>query len=420
MERCKGSRDLLPEDMLRFRYIEQAFRSCCLEWGYKEIRTPSLEYLHLFTSTGTLTPSILNSVYSFLDWDGWSGERVVLRPDGTIPAVRLYIDNLQESCQAKLFYIENTFNFEETGQKSRERWQCGVEMIGYDRPSADIELMSLALETLSKLNIEGAELYLSHAGLVKALLQEAGLSPIEQSQVLERILDGDTEVLKNTIRDNPQLSDSTSLLFELKGKSPGFLENLKATIGKVSPDLEKSIENFINITHLLSEMGCEYQIDIASARGFEYYTGIIFQLYLEGIKIGGGGRYNNLVPLLGGGNIPASGFALYIDQLMNSLPIENWDNDRQMVIVKSNFDSAGEWKLSLEVARFLRELGYIVELDQDSKETNGYRWVLIIRSGEKPSFILTDQISGKSTGTESPAGILSILQETKVNEASSS
>ena len=92
-QRCKGARDLLPDDTHRFRYIEDTFRDSCLKWGYQEVKTPTLEYLHLFTAVGTLTPSMLNKVYSFLDWDGWSGERVVLRPDGTIPVVRLYIEN---------------------------------------------------------------------------------------------------------------------------------------------------------------------------------------------------------------------------------------------------------------------------------------------------------------------------------------
>ena len=420
MERCKGSRDLLPEDMLRFRYIEQAFRSCCLEWGYKEIKTPTLEYLHLFTSTGTLTPRKLNRVYSFLDWDGWSGERVVLRPEGTIPAARLYIDNLLESCPAKLFYIENIFSFEETGKESRERWQCGVELIGYDKPSADVELMLLALETLRRLDIEGAELYLSHAGLVRALLQEVGLAPGEQSQIFDQILDGVIEIMKRIISDNPQLSDYLSMLYELKGKSPGFLENLKATLGKTSPDLKLSTENFITIAQFLSAIGCDYQIDVASGKGFEYYTGVIFQLYLEGQKIGGGGRYNDLIPLLGGGNIPASGFALYIDQLMNSLPIKIWGDTRQRVLVKGKVDSTEEWKLSFEVANLLRGVGYIVDLDQDYTRVNDYRWVITIRSEEKPPYILADQVSGKSMRLDSPTTILNILQETKANEASSS
>ena len=143
-QKCKGMQDLLPDDMLRFRRIEDAFRNCCLKWGYREVRTPTLEYLHLFTSAGTLTPSMLGRVYSFLDWDGWSGERVVLKPDGTIPVARLYIDNLSEHETARLFYITNIFAFEGTGKENRERWQCGSELIGGTEFAADVEIALLA------------------------------------------------------------------------------------------------------------------------------------------------------------------------------------------------------------------------------------------------------------------------------------
>ena len=83
--RPPGMRDWLPDDMARFRKIEQAFQHVCLGWGYEEVRTPTIEHLYLFTSAGTLSPQMLGRVYSFLDWDGWTGERVVLRPDSTIP-----------------------------------------------------------------------------------------------------------------------------------------------------------------------------------------------------------------------------------------------------------------------------------------------------------------------------------------------
>src|SRR3990170_5824706 len=86
--RCRGMRDLLPAEMRRFRLVETAFREVCLGWGYEEVRTPVIEHLHLFTTVGTLSPRMLGRVYSFLDWDGWSGERVVLRPDSTIPTAR--------------------------------------------------------------------------------------------------------------------------------------------------------------------------------------------------------------------------------------------------------------------------------------------------------------------------------------------
>jgi len=119
IQKCKGTRDLAPQQMAQFRLIESVFRDSCLKWGYREVRTPTLEYLHLFTSTGTLTPGTLGKVYSFLDWDGWSGERVVLRPDGTIPVARMYIDTENKPTTARYFYVTNIFIFESTGKENR-------------------------------------------------------------------------------------------------------------------------------------------------------------------------------------------------------------------------------------------------------------------------------------------------------------
>ena len=195
VQRCKGSRDLSPEEMMGFRLIEGVFRDCCLKWGYEEVRTPTLEYLHLFTSTGTLTPGMLGKVYSFLDWDGWSGERVVLRPDGTIPVARLYIDSMEGKGLTKLFYVTNVFVFEPTGKETRERWQCGAELIGVGSTIADVELITLALEVLKRLGLEGIELRLSHTGVIRALLAKLGLSPAEQTRIFDQILDGDVDAL---------------------------------------------------------------------------------------------------------------------------------------------------------------------------------------------------------------------------------
>src|SRR4030042_520831 len=152
--RCKGTRDLLLQDMAKFRKIEAEFRDCCLGWGYQEIRTPVLEYLHLFTPAGTLSPEMLGRVYSFLDWDGWSGERVVLRPDSTIPAARLYTESLEGGGAVKLFYIQNVFRFC-AGDESREDWQCGVELIGDSQPQGDVELILLGREVLARPGLAG-------------------------------------------------------------------------------------------------------------------------------------------------------------------------------------------------------------------------------------------------------------------------
>src|SRR5690348_15425358 len=146
--RCPGMHDLGPEEMARFRRIEEVFRNSCESWGYREIRTPVIEHLHLFTSAGTLSPQTLDRVYSFLDWDGWSGERVVLRPDSTIPAARLYSERLDRERVAKLFYRQSVFRFTD-GDAPREEWQCGVELIGDTGRSGDLDLVTLALDALA-------------------------------------------------------------------------------------------------------------------------------------------------------------------------------------------------------------------------------------------------------------------------------
>ena len=168
-QRSRGMRDLLPDEMDRLRAVEDAFAAACRAWGYREIRTPVIEPLHLFTSAGTLSPRTLDRVYSFLDWDGWSGERVVLRPDSTIPAARLYAERLDGGRVAKLFYSQNVFRFTDD-DSSREEWQCGVELMGDTGTRGDVELVLLALESLRPLGLHPVTVRLSHAGIVRAVL----------------------------------------------------------------------------------------------------------------------------------------------------------------------------------------------------------------------------------------------------------
>jgi histidyl-tRNA synthetase len=132
--RTRGMRDLLPAQMAAFRRIERAFLDVLHAWGYQEVRTPTL-----------LSPHLLERVYSFLDWDGWSGERVVLRPDATIPVTRVYAERMAGGV-AKLCYVTNIFRFA-AGDEPRELWQCGAEVIGDTWPGGDIELIAAGRKT---------------------------------------------------------------------------------------------------------------------------------------------------------------------------------------------------------------------------------------------------------------------------------
>jgi len=410
-QRCKGMQDSIPEDMLRFRRIEDTFRTCCRSWGYQEVRTPTLEYLYLFTATGTLTPGMLSKVYSFLDWDGWSGERVVLRPDGTIPVARLYIDNLSGQESARLFYVTNIFAFEGTGKKNRERWQCGAEFFGGAKFAPDVEIILLAEEVIRKLGVKDVKLQLSHAGLVKALLKEFKLSPAEEAKIMDRILDGDWEALSKAKSTSPEMERLMAALLGLKGKSSSFLRNVKASFPKASPDFKSSLDDFLSITTLLDNLGCRYEIDIAAMHGFEYYTGICFQFVAGGEKIAGGGRYDRLVPLMNGGDVPACGFALYVDPMMRLPPIDKEKKGKSGILVKGKELTPEIVKTCFTVAESLRDAGYVAEIDFTDQEESSFRWVILV-SGKKPSrFVLKDRLQKRRREVPSAAEILEVVGE---------
>jgi histidyl-tRNA synthetase len=382
-QRCKGARDLLPDDMERFRQVEDAFRSSCLNWGYREIRTPTLEYIHLFTAAGTLTPSMLGRVYSFLDWDGWGGERVVLRPDGTIPAARLYSENLAKQKIARLYYITNVFAFEETGRENREKWQCGVELLGDCDKAADAEVIALALEIAGSMGLAQTEIKLSHAGTLKALIGELRLDADNKAALLDDILEGNWQAFAAVKSKNKDVVQAITTLIKLKGKSSGFLANLKA-MPAVSKNVSKEIDGFAAVTALLDTMKVSYSIDFTSIRGFEYYTGLCFKITSGGERICSGGRYNNLIGLVGGRDIPACGFAFYLDTV--TAMIKPWSKQKaeKTVSVKATAGSAASVKTAFEAAAAMREVGLIAELDFCGSQLEA-RWSVLI--GLRPASI---------------------------------
>jgi histidyl-tRNA synthetase len=401
--KSKGMRDLFPVDMQKFRLISEYFREACLKWGYEEVRTPTLENLHLFTSAGTLTPGMLGKVYTFLDWDGWSGERVVLRPDATIPVARLYIESMADKELAKLFYIANTFIFEETGKQNRERWQLGAELIGIGSPLADVELIALAVEILGQAGLENLEIRLSHAGLTRGILQKSGFNSEEQHQVLDRLLDGDASVNGQILAEKPELAQ----LLSLRGQSSGFVKNLAAALDL--PELKPQIDDLVYISDALKGLGLKYQIDVASVRGFEYYTGVIFQIFVNDVKVAGGGRYDALIPAMGGQNRQASGVALYLDQLMPMVePSSPEIVSYPRICLKM---SPATMKTGFGVADYLRRRGFTVKLHLGGQGPSDVQWQLELKN-EQPVFCLTDLASSKKYEIADREGVAERLAKT--------
>lgn len=411
VEKCKGTRDMSPREMKSFRIIESAFRECCLSWGYDEVRTPTIEYLYLFTAAGTLTPGKLSKVYSFLDWDGWGGERVVLRPDGTIPIARYFIETLKGQGSARLFYVNNVFNFEETGRETREKWQCGAELIGAGSATNDIELVVLAIDILKKLGFKDIELRLSHAGLIRAILSKFEIGPEEQHRLIDRIMDGDTHALTEA---RPDLAKVVSPMLEVRGKSSSFLKNVAVMLGRGFSEFQGPLQDFITLTSDLDALGVAYEIDVTSGRGFEYYTGLIFQLWSGNEMVAGGGRYDALIPLLGGSDSPALGFALYVDKLMSLIGSQTDGEIPTTRIVIKPQPGADSLKAAFAAIDALHNAGFIAELcyPERSIEQYGTKWVLETNeTGWR--FSLRDLVTGANYDAATAEEIVSHLSAAK-------
>lgn len=353
-------RDLPPAEMARFRRIEATFRAVAGAWGYREVRTPVIEHLHLFTAAGTLSPQMLRRVYSFLDWDGWSGERVVLRPDATIPAARLYIEHYAPGGDARLAYVQNVFRFAE-GDDSREDWQCGVERIGAAAPQADLELVLLGIGVLRHLGLPGVTVRLSHTGVIRAVLARAGLTPSEQLAHYDRLLDGDLTGLSEVEARLPGLAAPLHLLFETAGDR-AYIANVRAAFAAAVPEVAEPLDELAAVADTLSALGEPYSLNMVLARNFEYYTGVVFRFDAQaGTRVGGGGRYDGLLQLVGGGDVPASGFALEMEEIGRLLPAE--PEAEIACAVRAARPEPALLARAHEVAEMLRARGLVVALD---------------------------------------------------------
>jgi histidyl-tRNA synthetase len=181
-------------------------------------------------------------------------------------------------------------------------------------------------------------------------------------------------------------------------------------------DIGPELDDFIRIIELLDSLGCRYQIDIASGAGFEYYTGMIFQLYAGGEKVGGGGRYDALIPAMGGGDVPACGFALYLDSLMKLVKPELiGPPESPHVLVKPGPGEKGVVKAVFQLAERLRQAGYVVEIDLGGPAPEEFRWVVEVK--DKTTFKVRDIVRSAQVDMLSIDDVIKSLEENRGGQA---
>ncbi len=378
IQRPRGTRDFLPEEMAKRRYAENKLRAVAERWGYGEIKTPTFEHIELFTIKSG--EGILGEIYNFKD----KGEReIALRPELTAPVVRMYVESLQRSAKPlKFYYFDNCCRYERPQKgRFREFFQFGVEIIGSARPEADAEVIALAVEMLNSVGVKG-DLHVGHLGIVRALLKD--ILPEHQSKIMRLVDKKDDKGLEEFLDEINASDEMRGKLFRLIGlRGINAVHEARELVGDI-----EAIAQFEALLDLLSAYGLEYQVDFGIARGLDYYTGMVFEIYCEGLgaqnQVCGGGSYR-LAQLFGGEDTPSTGYAIGFDRIMEiceakpaetkRLVVVSFDDTRKEAIVIAN-------KLRAHVSTYLDVMGRKFKDQISYANTIGASHVVIVGKNE--------------------------------------
>ncbi len=348
LQKPRGTRDFLPDEMERRRLIERRMREVVRRWGYREVCTPDFEHLELFTMKSG--EGIIQEMYTFEDK---GGRQMTLRPEVTASVLRMYVNEGKVLPKPiRWCYFADCFRYERP-QKGRYRqfWQFGVELIGADTASADAEVIMLAAEVLQSSGVT-FDLHVGHLAPMKHLLSD--LSPEDQRAIMACLDKRDQDALEAALEDKgaSHLRDPLAALSECRTVPEVF------EIAGDVPERARIEETFA----LLDSQEIDCRPDFGIARGLDYYTGMVFEGFARNLgaenQILGGGTYR-LAHLFGGDDVASCGFAIGFDRVMVS--IGDFPLAPETVVGVVCTPEARE--RALEVARAFRDAGFRTEVD---------------------------------------------------------
>lgn len=351
----QGVKDYIPEKAEELRRIEEGLLEEFGRWGYRKIITPLFEYLEPL-SVG-LGDELKNKVMKFVDPS--SGDVVALRPDITPQVGRIVATQLKEkSPPLRLCYNGRVVRFEEKGSgKEREIFQVGCELIGLKSIEADAEIIALGIKSLGKSGIKNLVLDIGHTGILRHLLAQTGDLREDIEEALKK---KDQEALTQAIKKSKaskSVKDTLTVLPSLFGGIEVLSEAKKI----------RSITKYVNeLEKVLSVVGdyrseCDINIDLSEIRGFNYYTGVTFEVLSRDIQapIIRGGRYDELMGKYGYDS-PATGFAVDVETLLNTYKKNLESSQIHFVVIPKK---PGLRREAIRLAEWLRSSGFKVVLD---------------------------------------------------------
>lgn len=319
IQKPKGTADLLPEESRKWQYVEEILNMVLADYQFGEIRTPIFESYDLFSrGVGETSDIVSKEMYDFYD----KGERhMSLRPEGTAPVVRAFVENKlfgpEHAKPYKVYYKGPMFRYERPqGGRMRQFHQLGVEVFGSTNPATDVETMALAMALFKELGLEKLTLVINSLGDAQSRIdyKEALVAYLEP-HFEELSKDSQTRLHKNPLRvlDSKDTKDK-----EIVKNAPSILDYLS----------EDSKQHFEVVKEMLTALDIPFVVDSNMVRGLDYYTHTIFEVMSDAPGFGAitticaGGRYDGLVEEVGGPDTPGFGFALGLERLMMTLEAE--------------------------------------------------------------------------------------------------
>ena len=359
----RGMRDLIGEDAKTFTYIIAEARETASLYGYKEVITPHVEPLELLNAKSG--EEIRQRMFIFKDL----GDRLVaLRPEFTASIARLATTALKnEPKPFRLFSVGTVYRYDEPQRgRYREFWQSNFELMGSAKPEADAEVVLLTNNLMKTLGLHGYAFKIGHIGVIRGILSQDGIDEKTQNAILQRMDKKEyDEALK--LVESEKCRAMLKDLIAIRGNDwldvVEQLQNLVVGYEKA----KASVENLAEILKLLTEStDLTLAVEPAFARGLEYYTGIIFEIYIPGLDIalGGGGRYDKLIEAFGGEPTPAVGCAHGIDRIAIALQTQKTELSakakKKVAVLPITETMKSE---ALKIAQQLRAAGVRVEFE---------------------------------------------------------
>ena len=353
----RGTKDILPDTVGDWNYVEGEIRELCRRFGYSEIRTPIFEHTELFQrGIGEGTDVVDKEMYTFTD----RGERsITLRPENTASAVRAYLQNklYAQSNLVKLFYIGSMFRYDRPqAGRMREFHQFGVEALGEANPAVDAEVILLAMNLLEGLGLKDLELSINSVGCPKC-----------RSKYRTMLQDFFRDKLEDLCEDcRSRFERSPLRILDCKKDSD---KPYMADAPKITDWLcEECAEHFAKLKELLTSAGISFTHDPRLVRGLDYYTKTAFEIKYPPLgaqsAVAGGGRYDGLIEEMGGNPTPAVGFATGLERLLlalesqNLLPEKNRSVDAYVVALGETAQAEG-----FKLLNSLRQQGLSAAMD---------------------------------------------------------